>query len=155
MKNVRHFLPFAVLLLSACATLKPDFETPVVEVMSFRPLPSEGLAPRFEIGLRVVNPNADALKLRGISYNVSLENYRVVEGAASDLPVVPAYGEANFKVTAAVSLVNAMRVVNGLMSDTDGKVEYRLQAKLDVGALLPAIRIEEKGLLGARNGQAL
>lgn len=148
-------LLLVVLVTSACATMKPSFETPTVQVMSFRPLPSEGLAPRFEIGLRVVNPNADALKLRGISYNVSLDIYRVVEGAASDLPVVPAYGEAVFKLTAAVSLVDAMRFVNGLMSDADGQIEYRLQAKLDVGALLPAIRVEESGLLGTRNGQTL
>jgi LEA14-like dessication related protein len=155
MKVQRNFLLLAVLCVSACATMKPGFETPTVRVMSFRPLPSQGLAPRFEIGLRVINPNADALKLRGMSYNVSLDNYRVVEGAASDLPVVPAYGEATIKLTAAVSLVDAMRFVNGLMSDTDGQVEYRLQAKLDVGALMPAIRIEEKGLLGTRDGQTL
>lgn len=135
--------------------MQPDFETPTVQVMSFRPLPAEGLAPRFEIGLRVVNPNADALKLRGMSYNISLDNYRVVEGAANDLPVVPAYGEALFRLTAAVSLVDAMRFVNGLMTNTDGRVEYRLQAKLDVGALLPSIRIEESGLLGTRDGQTL
>ena len=155
MNWLRVFLLPALLVVAGCATLKPSFETPSVQVVSFRPLPSEGLAPRFEIGLRVVNPNPDALKLRGISYNVSLNDNRVVEGAANELPVVPAYGEADVKLTAAVSLVDAMRFVNGLMSRADGQVEYRLQAKLDIGALLPAIRIEEKGLLGSRNGQAL
>lgn len=155
MSLFRAFFLLTALCVAGCATLKPDFETPTVQVVSFRPLPAEGLTPRFEIGLRVVNPNADALKLRGISYNVSLDDYRVVEGAASELPVVPAYGEATFRLTAGVSLVDAMRFVNGLFSDTDGQVEYRLQAKLDVGALLPAIRIEETGLLGMRNGQTL
>jgi LEA14-like dessication related protein len=155
MKLHRIFLLLAVGILSACATMKPSFETPTVQVVSFRPLPSEGLAPRFEIGLRVVNPNPDALKLRGMSYDVSLDDYRVVEGAASELPVVPAYGEADINLTAAVSLVDAMRFVNGLIGRTDRQVEYRLRAKLDVGALLPAIRIEEKGLLGPRYEQAL
>lgn len=155
MKLPRIFLLLAIACLAACTTLKPGFETPTVQVMSFRPLPAEGLAPRFEIGLRVVNPNPDALKLRGISYNVALNDNRVVEGAASELPVVPAYGEADVRLTAAVSLVDAMRFVNGLISRADGQVQYRLQAKLDIGALLPAIRIEEKGMLGSRNGQAL
>jgi len=144
-----------VALVAGCATIKPGFETPTVQVMSFRPLPPEGLTPRFEIGLRVINPNADALKLRGISYTASLNDYRVIEGAASELPAVPGYGEAVFRLTAGVSLVDAMRFVNGLLTDAGGQIEYRLQAKLDIGALLPAIRIEEKGLVGTRYGQTL
>jgi len=155
MNPLRVFLLLTAACLASCTTIKPSFETPTVQVISFRPLSSGGLVPRFEIGLRVVNPNADALKLRGMSYNVSLDNYRVVEGAANDLPIVPAYGEAIFNLTAAVSLVDAMRFVNGLMSSADGQIEYRLQAKLDVGALIPSIRIEESGLLRTRDGQTL
>ncbi len=155
MKILRVSTILLVCMLSACASLKPGFETPSVQVSSFQPLPSEGLAPRFQIGLRVVNPNADALKLRGVSYQVSLDGYQIVEGAANDLPVVPGYGEAEFKVMAAVSLLDAMRFVNALMTKQGGQVKYRLQAKLDVGAMLPSIRVEESGLLGIGNGQAL
>lgn len=134
--------------LSACATLRPDFETPAVQVTSFRPLPGEGLAPRFEIGLRVTNPNADELKLRGLSYKVLLDDYEVVQGVANELPVVPGYGAADIKLLASVSLLDGMRFVNQLLQKPAGQVDYRLQAKLDVGALLPAIRVEESGKLG-------
>ena len=145
---------FWVLLMTGCAGMRPGFETPSVKVVAFRPLPGEGMAPRFEIGLRVVNPNPDALTLRGMSYTVSLDDFDVVEGAANDLPVVPAYGEAQFNVQAAVSLLDAIRFVNNLMQKPAGQVEYNLRAKLDVGAFMPAIRVEQKGLLGAANGKA-
>ena len=138
-----------VLLAAGCATLRPDFETPSVNVVSFRALPSKGFAPRFEIGLRVLNPNSFELGLQGMSYKVFLDDYEVVEGVASELPVVPAYGEADIKVLAAVSLLDAMRLVNDRLQKPRGQVEYRLQAKLDVGTLIPAIRIEETGILGA------
>jgi LEA14-like dessication related protein len=139
----------AVFVMAGCASLKPGFEEPSVKVTAFRPLPSEGLAPRFEIGLRVVNPNPDPLKLRGMSYRVFLDDYEIVEGVANELPEVPAYGEADLKVLANVSLFDGIRLVNDLLSKPRDQVSYRLQAKLDIGAMLPAIRVEEKGQLGA------
>ena len=128
-------------------TLRPGFETPSVDVTSFRLLPSNALTPSFEIGMRIVNPNAVKLNLRGMSYTVFLNDLPVVEGAANDLPVVPSYGDAEFKVTATVGLIESMRFVNGMLQNTGGKVAYRLQAKLDIGAMVPAIRIEKTGSL--------
>ena len=54
-------------ILQACAGLRPGYETPTVTINSFRALPSQGVLPNFEIGLHVVNPNREALKLRGVS----------------------------------------------------------------------------------------
>ena len=132
-------------LVAGCATLRPDFEPPSVSVTSFRPQSSQSFTPRFEIGLRVVNPNSTRLSLRGMSYKIFLNDYQVVEGAANELPVVPAYGEAQFSVIAAVSLMEGMRFVQDMLRNANGQVSYRLQAKLDVGAMIPSIRIEKTG----------
>ena len=132
-------------LVAGCSTLRPDFETPSVNVTSFTPLPSQSFTPRFEIGMRVVNPNSTSLSLRGMSYKIFLNDYEVVEGAVNELPVVPAYGEAEFKVIATVSLIEGMRFVQDLLQKAQGKVDYRLQVKLDVGAMIPSIRIEKTG----------
>jgi hypothetical protein len=130
---------------AGCATLRPGFATPSVSITSFKPIASEGFAPRFEIGMRIVNPNATRLTLHGMSFKVFLNYFKVVEGAANRLPVVPAYGEAEFKVYGTVSLLEGMRFVQELMKNENGQVDYRLQAKLDVGALLPSIRVEKAG----------
>lgn len=135
----------AAFLFAGCASLRPAFETPSVDVTSFKLLPSPNLAPRFEIGMRIVNPNAAELRLRGISYKVLLNNYQVVEGAANELPVVPAYGQAEFNVTATVGLIEGMRFVNDMLQNGHGQVAYRLQAKLDIGAMLPSVRVEKSG----------
>lgn len=139
---------WALLLLSAfwttgCVTLRPDYVAPTVDMVSFKPLESESIVPRFEIGLRVVNPNAAKLELRGMSYALSLNGYQVVEGAANELPVVPGYGEAEFRVVARVGLIESIGFVNDLLKKSHGEVTYRFKAKLDVGALLPAIHIEK------------
>lgn len=134
-----------ICLGAGCATLRPDFEKPSVTVTSFMPLASQSLSPRFEIGMRVVNPNAAKLNLRGMSYKVFLNDYEIAEGAANELPAVPAYGEAEFKVIATVGLMEGIRFVNDLLQNKQGQVAYRLQTKLDIGAMSPAIRIEKTG----------
>jgi LEA14-like dessication related protein len=136
---------FSVCLVAGCTTLRPDFETPSVTVTSFKLLPSQSLTPRFEIGMRVVNPNSTELSPRGMSYKVFLNDHEVVEGAANELPVVPAYGEAEFKVIATVGLIEGMQFVNDMLQNKDGQVTYRLQSKLDIGAMTPSIRIEKTG----------
>ena len=44
----------ALVVVAGCATLSPDYEQPTVALTSFRALPSEGVAPAFEVGLRIV-----------------------------------------------------------------------------------------------------
>jgi LEA14-like dessication related protein len=132
-------------LVAGCATMRPDYVKPSVSITSFKPVSSEGFAPRFEIGMRIVNPNSVKLKLRGMSYKVFLNYFQVVEGAANKLPEVPAYGEAEFKVTGTINLLEGMRFVQELMKNENGQVDYRLQAKLDVGVMVPSIRIEKAG----------
>jgi hypothetical protein len=132
-------------MIAGCSTIRPEFVAPSVSVTSFQPLPPEGIAPRFEINLRVVNPNSTQLGLRGMHYTLRLNNYDVVSGATNALPVVPAYGEASFKVVATVGLFEGMRFVSDLLQHSTGHVSYTLKAKLDVGAMLPAINIEKTG----------
>ena len=95
--------------------------------------------------MRVVNPNATPLNLRGMSYKVFLNNSEVVAGATNVLPEVPAYGEAEFKVIATIGLIEGIRFVSGLLPNTSGQVAYRIQTKLDIGAMDPAIRIDQTG----------
>jgi LEA14-like dessication related protein len=137
-----------VSLVAGCALLSPDFEAPSVSVISFKPVLSQSLEPRFEIGMRVVNPNSKVLNLRGMSYKIYLNGYKIVEGASNELPSVPAYGEATVKLVAMVSLVEAMRLLQDLLRTPENKVGYRFQAVLDVGAMIPSIRVEKTGSYG-------
>jgi len=147
----KNSVPFVILfclwvcLSAGCTSLRPNFETPSIGVTSFKPLTSQSLTPQFEIGMRVVNPNATKLSLRGMSYKVFLNDYEVVAGATNVLPEVPAYGEAEFKVIATIGLIEGIRFVGGLLQNTPGQVAYRIQTKLDIGAMDPAIRIDQTG----------
>ena len=136
---------FWIFLGTGCTTLRPDFVQPSVSVISFKPLSSPNLAPRFEIGMRVLNPNSARLSLRGMSYKLFLNDYEVVEGAANELPAVPTYGEAEFKVIATIDLFESIRFVSDMLRNAPGQVTYRFQARIDTGSMNPTILIEKTG----------
>ena len=133
--------------LSACATLQPDFETPTVQVVSVALLPPENLAPRFAVTLRVMNPNRSDLPLKGAAYTIKIEGQEIVAGVANDLPRIPAYGEENVTLKATLNWLEGLQLLEDLALDPRDSVTYELSAKLDVGVLIPAIRITDTGTL--------
>jgi LEA14-like dessication related protein len=140
-------------LLSACATFSPYDEDPAVTVTSFAMAPeSTSTGPVFRVGLRVINPNRVELPLVGMSYRVELQGQRVLTGAANDLPVVPAYGSADFTVDLSPDLLGGLRLIGDLMARPTETFDYRFAARLDVGGWRPNIRIEETGQLSGLSG---
>ena len=133
--------------LSACATLQPDFETPTVQVVSVALLPPENLAPRFEVTLRVMNPNRSALSLKGAAYTIRIEDQEIVSGVANDLPKIPGYGQEDVTLDATLNWLEGLQLLEDLSRNPRDSIESELRAKLDVGALIPAIRISDKGTL--------
>ena len=143
-------LAFAV-LLSACATMSPDYEEPTVTLSSFKAIPSEGMVPAFEIGLRIINPNSQVLNLDGIVYTVSLQGYELVKGVGKDFPVIEGYSEGEVQLTATANLLAGIRFVGDMMQSEGGPVEYEFKAKLDLGGLYPSIKVRETGEINLNN----
>lgn len=145
----RLVLIVVTVLLSACASWYPSYEEPQVNITSFSLAPeSTGVSPTFLIGLQVINPNRNALPLKGMSYSVEVEDQRILSGAEPDLPRVPGYGTAEFTIRATPDLIGSARLINQLLSGQRDKLHYRFIAKFDVGRLLPFITLEEEGEFG-------
>ena len=136
-----------IVLMGSCATLQTEFKEPSVSVTSFRALPSEGMAPRFEIGLHVTNPNRTALALEGLSYTVSIEDHQILTGVAKDLPVIEGYGEGDITLAATADLFNSISLISDLMRQPRDSFTYVLVANLDLGGLYPDIPIRKQGQL--------
>lgn len=137
-------------LVAGCTGLTPGFETPTVTITSFRALPGTGVVPQFEIGLQVTNPNRVALNLEGVSYSVTIEGRELVKGVSNELPVIEGYGTGDITLTAAPNLIAGARLVSDLLSGPRDTFSYALEAKLDVGAFIPAIRVRDAGEISLR-----
>ncbi|MDO7596799.1 MAG: LEA type 2 family protein [Pseudomonadota bacterium] len=145
---------FLMIFLAACAGLTPNYEKPQVNVTSFTLAPnSSGLAPRFNIGLQIINPNRTALPLVGMSYSVEVEGNRILSGAEPNLPRIEGYSSADIVIQASPDLFGSARLLNQLFSGQRDELNYLFKARLDVGTLMPYINIEEEGSFGLTNGQ--
>ena len=134
-----------LVLLAGCASLQADFKEPNVSVTSFRALPSEGMAPRFEIGLHVTNPNRTALELVGLSYTVNLEGRQILSGVASELPAIAGYGEGDITLLATADLFNSFSLFADLLRQPRDTFAYEINADLDLGGIYPNINVAKKG----------
>lgn len=138
----------ALLMLAGCASLSPYPDPPTVNVTSFALAPeSAGMTPRFRVGLNVVNPNRRELTLVGMSYSVELEGTRILNGATSELPVIPAYGSADFSVDLSPDLLGSALLLSDLLGRQRDRLSFSFKGRLDVGGWVPDIRVEESGEL--------
>jgi LEA14-like dessication related protein len=133
------------LMLSGCASITPDLDPPKVTLESFRALPIQGSAPRFEIKLRVVNPNKQTLDIAGISYSVELLDKELISGVTNDIPIIEGYSEEVVTLEAGLQLFQLMRLLTSLGSSASDSLEYRFSAKIDFNGFVPTQRIEETG----------
>ncbi len=148
-KNVSWTLLFILsLIISGCAGFQPGYEKPTVSITSFDLIPTDGIVPKFQIGLHIVNPNRTRLQLKGVSYTVSLEGHHIITGVSNQLPEIEAYGEGDVILNASVDLFSSIGFISDLIRN-QGKeqISYDLDTKLDAGALYPLIRVSKKGKL--------
>lgn len=142
---MRHPAALLGLLLASCATLAPDYEEPTVTLTSFRALPSAGMAPVFEIGLRVMNPNPQDLALAGVVYTISVQGHELVKGVGKDFPVIEGYSQQDLTLSAGANLLAGIRFIGDMMQAPKQNLEYAFEAKLDLQGLYPSIRVSERG----------
>lgn len=139
-------LPFVLMLIGGCAGLGVGREPPSVSLQSFRAVPTPGAAvPGFEIGLLVLNPNPEPLRLQGVAYSISLAGQPLLDGVGNDLPVIEGYGQATVTLNAAVNVLGGIRLLNRLMRQTDSALDYEFTARLDPEGFARDIRISESG----------
>jgi LEA14-like dessication related protein len=137
----------ASLLLCGCASLRPGLESPEIKLVHLKALAVDGFQQRFAVGLLISNPNATDIALRGMSYRIGLAGHDIFSGVASEVPVLVAYQETPVTVEVSASLISVLALMGDLARSPAAPLTYHLSAKLDVGRLLPAIRIEEAGPL--------
>ncbi len=147
----RPFLLLLAVMLAACAGLTGPVENPRVTVTSLRPLPADGVEQRIEVGLRLLNPNSFDLHAKGLVISLGLNGVPLLKGATSELPLVPAYGEAQAKLTLNLSLMSGLRLMSRLAQQPDEPLQYRLEARLDLRRpLWKRLMLMEQGEIAPR-----
>jgi LEA14-like dessication related protein len=140
------FLFITSLGLGGCSTLDQNHENPKVDVVGITKSEGASSALQFTIQLRIVNPNAEPLHLKGLYYELSLEGIEVVTGTAKDLPSIEGYSEEVVSVSSTASLFSSARLVQKLINEPQDMLNYELKAKLGTASSwMPSTTVVEKG----------
>lgn len=143
---VRTWLLGLLLLLAGCAQLPIGLENPQVKVTGLELLPARGMEQRIAVHLGITNPNAMDLSIRGISYNIGIENIEVLSGVTNQVPSLKGYSETPVTVEVSANLMSVLRLVEHFSRQgISDRVSYSFDANLDFSRWLPDMRVREEG----------
>ena len=92
--------------------------------------------------------NAGQVCVAGSRLYVEASVYdQVVEGVANNLPLIPAYGEAEVIISAKPDLLAGLNLVSGLLADPYSEIDYEFRAEIDFGTFIPMIELKRVGVL--------
>lgn len=135
------------LLIAACTGLR-NLEPPEVVVTAIRPIDATLLEQRFEVDLRIYNPNNRELDIDGVDFELVVNGNRLARGSGATELLLPRLGEAVTTVRVSTTLFGVARQA---MSAGQGEpVSYRLSGRIHLGSGLGgSLPFERSGVLGA------
>lgn len=143
--RLRAAITFAVaLLFTACAAL-PRLETPKLSVMGITLQSADIFSQRLLVRMRVLNPNARELPIKGISYRIEVNGSQLGHGLTNEPFVVPALGEAEFDVQVTANLAGTLARLL-LRRGSQDALDYRLAGEVALSSgFLRRIPFDERG----------
>lgn len=139
------------LLVSNCSSVNPLFEEPEVQVDSFSVVSVDSFNPVFEIGLRVINPNKQAINIQGLSYSAVIEGQKILTGVSDESITLAGFNETSLTLNAKADLLNGFQLLSKLINSETTNPNYSLQIKMNVGSFKLPIVITRKGVIGGTN----
>jgi LEA14-like dessication related protein len=123
-----------VLLLSACAgQLRPRVEPPEVRLAGLG-FGQPGLFEQeLRLDLRVANPNDFAVGVKGMTFDLQVNEIQFAHGRASQPFELPALGEAVVPVTLFVPTMDLLE--RALQLGVEQRLEYRLSGEAEMDSL--------------------
>lgn len=123
-------LLLAVLLLSSCASLTPNYEAPDLQVTNLKMLSLNGFNQRFRLSFRVVNPNNISFPIDGISFKFNLRGIEVASGVTNEAFELKPLGESTFDVDVSTNIFNSGRVLLDIINSKPQELAYDIDAKI-------------------------
>jgi LEA14-like dessication related protein len=133
-----------VSLLAGCAVL-PKFESPKLSVVSLKMQGGDIFSQRLQVRMRVFNPNARELPVKGITYRIEVNDAELGQGATSAPFTVPSMGEVEFDMQITANLAGALARLLSRRNSSE-ELAYRLVGDVNLASgFLRRIPFDERG----------
>lgn len=134
-----------LLLLSACASMRPEPDRIKVTMVDVRPLESTLMEQRYLIKLRVQNRSRQALTIDGLSFDLELNGRAFASGVSNERFTAPGFGEGLVEVKVSSTLFGMIRQIQTLQSRETKPFEYRISGSLHSPDSLFSLPFDEQG----------
>ncbi len=155
-RSVRSFPALAAMLLvgaagSGCAAFAPKLEKPTLSVVGVEVVDAQFSQQRFNVKVRVQNPNDRSLPVRGLNFTMQLAGEDFGTGQSAKAFTVPANGEAEFDVGVTTNLAASLLKILPKLDRNSGNLDYRLRGTVETDLMfLRSIPFDQKGLVSTR-----
>jgi LEA14-like dessication related protein len=116
-----------VMLMTSCSTMPNDFEAPRVSITDLSPKEMAIFEQKFDVKLRIQNPNNTDLSINGLKFDIDLNEREFANGMSGQRVVVPRFGSEVVDVEVFSTLGSFLRQVQNFNSGVPQKVKYRLK----------------------------
>lgn len=128
-------LALAVVLLGAgCATMPKEYEMLRVHIADMTAKDVAIFEQRFEVKLRIQNPNDVDFAINGLRFGIELNERDFADGMSGQRVAVPRFGSELVDVEVFTTLGSFLRQVRELSGGAGQKVRYRLKGTAFVEA---------------------
>ena len=122
------------LLVAACATVPPDIEPPKISIANIAPKDFAIFEQRFDVQLRIQNPNEKDLGINGMRFDIDLNEREFANGMSGEKVTIPRFGSQVVNVEVVTGISSFLRQVQELNKTGAGKIRYRLKGTAFVDA---------------------
>lgn len=150
----RLVIVLLLVLLGGCAAFGPKLEAPSLEIVGVELVKGDLFEQQLRARVQVRNPNDRELRVRGITYSITLGGEELGRGLSGSSFTVPARGEAEFDMSVTANLAGTLlRLVERARKSgarpTELPYELRGEVKLAAG-VIRSVPFEKKGSLPLR-----
>jgi len=122
--------------LAGCSTwMTGGFKDPDVQLIKVDVIKARLLEQEFRLRFRIDNPNGVSLPVRGLEYDITLNDIPLAEGVSNEWFTVPAHGHHSFEVPVRTNLWRHVRQVVKMLEKPDQPIRYSLEGEVKTGML--------------------
>jgi LEA14-like dessication related protein len=133
-------------LLSACSAFAPEITAPNVTLMNAGMLSGDMFSQQFKVRLLVENPNARALPIKKIDYQLFLEGDAFAEGISAAPFNVPANDSTEFDLIVNTNFMSSIGRLLSRLNDGRKEIRYDFIGTLDADiSMLPPLPFKASG----------
>ncbi len=137
-----------IVTLPACASLWRSTAPPTVRLTDVRVAEVGAIEQRYTLQLRVQNPNPRPIDVRGMRYEVEVNEGPFARGVSPTAFSVPAHGETQVEVEVVSNAFRLYKQLKALESGRGETLRYRLAGEFDLGGWSGGLRFEDRGEIG-------